>query len=160
MELVFRAGAVYFVLLILFRITGRRTLAQINTFDFVLLLIISEATQNAMIGQDYSFTAALLVIITLLLLNVVVGFVLRRSPTLNKAVNGLPLVIVEDGRPLGDRLRQSRIQLADVLEAGRKLHGLARIEQIQYAVLESSGGISIIPRASHPERGGSEPGLR
>ncbi|MDE2562769.1 MAG: DUF421 domain-containing protein [Sphingomonadales bacterium] len=69
------------------------------------------------------------------------------------AGDGLSLIIIGDGRLLDDRLRQSRIELADVLGAGRKLHGLTRIEQLLYVVLESSGGISIIPRAGHAVQG-------
>ena len=146
MESVIRAAAVYAILLVLFRIAGRRTLAEASTFDLVLLLIISEATQNALIGQDYSLTSAILVIGTLILLDVFLTFLLSRFRSLDKAVNGLPLVVVADGEPLWDRMRASRIDLDDVLEAARRLRGLERLEQIQFAVLERSGGISIIPR--------------
>jgi uncharacterized membrane protein YcaP (DUF421 family) len=146
MESVIRAAAVYALLLVLFRIAGRRTLAEASTFDLVLLLIISEATQNALVGQDYSLTSAFLVIGTLILLDVVLTFLLSRFRSLDKAVNGLPLVVVADGEPLWDRMRACRIDIADVLEAARRLRGLERLEQIQFAVLERSGGISIIPR--------------
>lgn len=146
MESVLRAAAVYVLLLVLFRIAGRRTLAEVSTFDLVLVLIISEATQNALIGQDYSFTAAFLVIGTLILLDVFFTYLFNRFRSLDKAVNGLPLVVVADGEPLWDRMRAARIDLPDILEAARRLRGLQRIDQIQYAVLERSGGISIIPR--------------
>lgn len=146
MESVLRAAAVYAILLALFRIAGRRALAKASTFDLVLLLIISEATQNALIGQDYSFTSAFLVIGTLILLDVFFTFLFSRFRGLDKVVNGLPLVVVADGEPLWDRMRASRIDVDDVLEAARRLRGLERLEQIQFAVLERSGGISIIPR--------------
>ncbi len=70
MESVLRAAAMYVGLLIIMRIAGKRSLAQITTFDFVLLLIISEATQNAMLGQDFSITNAFIVIITLVTLDI------------------------------------------------------------------------------------------
>ena len=65
MDAVTRGAAVYLLLLIIFRLAGRRTLAQMTNFDFVLLLIISEATQNAMIGEDYSVTNGALVVLTI-----------------------------------------------------------------------------------------------
>ena len=81
---VLRAFVVYVVLFLIFRIAGRRTLSQITTFDFVLLLIVSEATQNAMIGDDYSITNAMLVITTLVGLDIGLSLWKRRFPSLDK----------------------------------------------------------------------------
>ena len=145
METVLRAAAMYAILLVLFRIAGRRTLAETSTFDFVLLLIISEATQQAMTGSDNSITTALLVISTLILLDVLLTFLLNRFRGLDKAVNGLPLVVVAQGRALPERMASARIDENDILEAARHTRGLERMEQIKFAVLERSGGISIIP---------------
>ena len=145
MEPVLRAAAMYMILLLLFRIAGRRTLAEASTFDFVLLLIISEATQQAMTGSDYSITNALLVIGTLILLDVLFTFLLTRFRGLDKAVNGLPLVVVAQGQPLRERMASARVDEYDVLEAARRTRGLERMDQIKFAVLERSGGISIIP---------------
>lgn len=145
MEPVLRAAAMYMILLVLFRIAGRRTLAEASTFDFVLLLIISEATQQAMTGSDYSVTNALLVIGTLILLDVLFTFLLNRFRGLDKAVNGLPLVVVAQGQPLRERMASARVDEHDVLEAARRTRGLERMDQIKFAVLERSGGISIIP---------------
>lgn len=145
MEPVLRAAAMYMILLVLFRIAGRRTLAEASTFDFVLLLIISEATQQAMTGSDYSVTNALLVIGTLILLDVLFTFLLNRFRGLDKAVNGLPLVVVAQGQPLRERMASARVDEYDVLEAARRTRGLERMDQIKFAVLERSGGISIIP---------------
>ncbi|MBK5647524.1 MAG: DUF421 domain-containing protein [Acinetobacter sp.] len=142
---VLRAIAVYIFLMIIFRIAGRRALAQITTFDLVLLLIISEATQNAMLGNDYSVTNGFLVIITLVGLNVLFSLWKRNSPTIEKLLDGVPMVIVENGQPLRDRMNKARVDDNDVLSAARELQGLERMEQIKYAVLERSGSISIIP---------------
>lgn len=143
---VLRAITIYVVLMILFRISGRRSISQITTFDFVLLLIISEATQNALIGNDYSMTNGFLVILTLVGLDILLSLWKRRSPTIEKLLNGVPLVVVENGQPLRDRMNKARIDEDDVLTAARQLQGLERMEQIKYAVLERNGGISIIPR--------------
>jgi uncharacterized membrane protein YcaP (DUF421 family) len=147
MSSVLRAIVVYVVLFLIFRIAGRRTLSQITTFDFVLLLIVSEATQNAMIGDDYSITNAMLVITTLVGLDVALSLWKRRFPSLDKFLDGVPLIIVEDGKPLKDRMAKARVDESDVLTAARELQGLERMEQIKYAVLERSGGISIIPKS-------------
>ncbi len=126
--------------------SGRRSISQITTFDFVLLLIISEATQNALIGNDYSMTNGFLVILTLVGLDILLSLWKRRSPTIEKLLDGVPLVVVENGQPLRDRMNKARIDEDDVLTAARQLQGLERMEQIKYAVLERNGGISIIPR--------------
>jgi uncharacterized membrane protein YcaP (DUF421 family) len=153
MESVLRGAAVYGLLLVIFRVTGKRSLGQITTFDFILLLIISEAIQNGMVGSSYSVTNALVLIVTLVVIDLGLTFVKTRVPLLERWLEGTPLVIVEDGRPLQDRLERSGVDVSDVLRAARSTQGLERLDQIKYAVLERNGDISIIPR----ERG-SEPG--
>lgn len=146
MDTVIRALSIYFILLLLFRLTGKRTLAQITTFDFVLLLILGEATQQALIGNDFSITTGALLIVTLVGVEVALSLLARRLPGLKRFIDGLPLVIVEDGRLLRDRLEGSRVDESDILSAARKLHGLERLDQVKYAVLEPSGGITVVPR--------------
>ena len=148
MESVLRALAVFIVLLIVFRIAGRRTLTEMTSFDFVLLLIISEATQNAMIGNDYSVTNGVLVILTLVGVDIILSVVKRRFPKVETWLDGKPMVIVSKGRPNEDLMAWARVDKEDVLQAARERQGLARMEDIDYAVLEISGGISVIPRRS------------
>lgn len=146
METVLRGLAVYFFLLLLFRLSGKRTLASVTTFDFVLLLIIGESTQQALLGEDFSLTNAMLMIVTLLGVDVALSLLKQRSRLLERWLDDLPLVLVEDGKPLKERLDKTRVDEADILESARKLQGLERMEQIKYAVLEKNGGITIIPR--------------
>ncbi|HEX3327845.1 MAG TPA: YetF domain-containing protein [Actinomycetota bacterium] len=146
MDSVLRALAVYVFLLVIFRVAGKRTMAQVTVFDFVLLLIISEATQQAMIGQDFSITNAILVITTLIAAERGLTWVQARYKKIDKLLDGLPLVLVEDGKPFEDRLRQERVGEDDILAAARQTQGLARMDQIKYAVLEQTGGISIVPK--------------
>jgi uncharacterized membrane protein YcaP (DUF421 family) len=146
MDAVLRATAVYIVLLLLFRISGRRSLSQLTTFDFVLLLIIGEAMQQALLGEDFSLTNAVLVIVTLITIDIALSLVKQRSPSVEKLIDGVPMILVENGRPLSDRLRKSRVSEEDVLEAARRLQGLERLDQIKFAVLEVSGGITVIPK--------------
>ena len=147
MDSVARAAAMYAFLLIVFRIMGKRSLAQITAFDFVLLLIVGEATQQAIIGEDFSLITAFVVITTLMLLDLGLSLMKARWPALDPILDSVPLVIVEDGQLIADRARRERIDLADVLAAARERHGLERLDQIKYAVLERSGGISIVPKS-------------
>lgn len=146
MDSVLRATAIYLFLLLIFRIAGRRTLAQMTNFDLLLLLLTGEATQQGLLGNDYSLTNAFLVILTLIGLDVGLSLWKQKSPQLDKLVDGVPMVIVEDGRPLKDRMDKARVDESDILTAARVLQGLERMDQIKYAVLERSGGISIIPK--------------
>ena len=146
MDSILRGAVVYVVLLILFRISGKRSLAQITTFDFVLLLIIAEAIQQAMIDADDSMTNAFLIVVTLLGLDISLSLLKGHSQLLEKLVDDVPLVIVEDGRPLKDRMDKARVDESDILQSARELQGLERMDQIKYAVLERSGGISIVPK--------------
>jgi uncharacterized membrane protein YcaP (DUF421 family) len=146
MDAVFRAAAIYFFLLVIFRIAGARTLAQMTTFDFVLLLIVAEATQQGLIGDDFSLTQAMLIIITLIGIDIGLSLLKEKLPWLDKWMEGTPLIIVQDGKPLQERLKGARVDESDVLAAARELQGLERMDQIKFAVLERTGEISIIPK--------------
>jgi uncharacterized membrane protein YcaP (DUF421 family) len=146
MDSVLRAIVVYFVLWLLIRMAGRRTLAELSTFDLILFLIIGGATQRALIGQDYSLINAFVVISTLIVLDILVGYADRNSSLIHKIVTGAPTILIDDGHLLTSRMHWARVSTDEILERGRLLHGLERLDQIKYAILESSGEISIIPR--------------
>jgi uncharacterized membrane protein YcaP (DUF421 family) len=146
MDAVVRAVVIYFFLLVIFRLAGERTLANMTTFDFVLLLIIAEATQQGLIGDDFSITKTFLVITTLVGIDIGLSLLKDRLPLLEKWIDGVPLIIVEDGKPLTARMKRARIDESDVLVAARERQGLQRMDQIMYAVLERTGEISIIPK--------------
>ena len=146
MESILRAAIVYVVLLVLFRIAGKRSVAEVTTFDLVLLLIISEATQQAMVDNDNSMTNALLLVVTLIGMNILFSVLADRWQGFGKLIEDVPLVIVEDGKLLQDRMRRERVSEDEVMEAARELQGLERLEQVRYAILERNGHITIIPR--------------
>jgi uncharacterized membrane protein YcaP (DUF421 family) len=146
MESVVRAALVYLFLLLLLRLTGKRTLAQITSFDFVLLLIISEAVQQALIGEDNSMTNAAILVTTLVGLNIVMSWLKQRYKWIERLLEDIPLLIVSDGKPLKDRMDKARIDEDDVLDAAREAHGLERMDEIRHAILERDGKISIIPK--------------
>lgn len=147
MDAIIRGAVVYLFLLALFRLTGQRSLAQITVFDFVLLLIISEASQQALIGNDNSMTHGALVVMTLVALNVALSLMKQRWPRVDKLLDDVPLVLVDDGRLLHKRMDKVRVGEDDILEAARACQGLERLDQIKYAVLERNGEITIIPRS-------------
>ena len=146
MDSVVRAAAVYLVLLLLFRIIGKRSLAETGAFDFVLLLIIAEATQQALIDDDNYMTNAFLIIVTLLALNVGFSLLKQRSPLVDQLIDDVPVLIVVDGNPLKDRMDRARVDERDILQAARESQGLARLDEIKYAVLERDGAISVVPK--------------
>ena len=146
MDAVLRGASVYLILLVIFRISGRRDLSKITIFDFVLLLIIAETTQQALLGEDWSITNSVLLIITLLGIDLGLALWKQRSRILGQLIDGLPVILVDDGNLLYDRMRKSQVDESDILTAARESRGLERMEQIKYAVLERSGGISIIPK--------------
>jgi len=157
MDSVLRAVAMYLVLLVVFRIVGKRTLAQITPFDMVLLLIIAESTQQALVGPDYSLVNAALVIVTLVCIDIGLSQWRRYSRRVEKILDDVPVLLVERGRPLKSRMDRECVDAWDIMEAARHQQGLERMDQIKYAVLETNGEISIIPwrteRGPDPDRG-------
>jgi uncharacterized membrane protein YcaP (DUF421 family) len=146
MEPVLRASAIYVVLMVLFRISGRRSLAEMTSFDLLLLLVISETTQQALLGEDFSVTNAILVMSTMLALDIALSLAKLKWNRANKWIEGVPTILVEDGRPLTEVMSRARVREEEILEAARRLRGLERMDEIKYAVLEASGGITIIPK--------------
>jgi uncharacterized membrane protein YcaP (DUF421 family) len=146
MDSIISGFAIYVFLLVLFRFTGNRSLAQITTFDAVLILIIAEAVQEAMIGEDRSMTNAGLLIVTLLGFDVLLSIASVRSRTLEKVVNDLPTLLVDDGELLKERMLNVRVSKDDIMENARAQFGLENFDQIKYAVLERNGSITVIPR--------------
>ena len=146
MEAVLRAVAIYLFLMVLFRISGRRSLGDITTFDFVLLLIISEATQQAMIDNDNSMTNAFLIVVTLLGLDIAISLVKQRSPRMERMLDGTTVLVIDKGKLQHDRMEKERVDENDILEAARASEGLERLDQIKFAILERTGHITIVPK--------------
>ena len=144
MNPVIRATAIYFFVLLVFRIMGKRSLSQATTFDFVFLLIIGEATQQALLGDDFSITTSFIVISTLVSIELVLTWAKDRFKRFDHIAEGIPLLLVADGKLLDKNLKKAEVGVDDVLEAGRSTQGFERLDQIKYAVLEKNGEISIV----------------
>lgn len=151
METILRALCVYLFLLVILRIAGKRTLAQSTPFDLVLLLIISETTQQAMLGDDHSLTACFLLITTLVGSSILLSFVKEYSPTVERWIDDVPTILLQNGMLNHHAMKKLRVDEADIMTAARHDHGLERLDQIRYAIAEASGDISIIPNNNSGE---------
>ena len=143
-QVVLRTAIVYGALVAGFRFFGKREIGQMTPFDLVVILLIANAVQNAMVGVDSSVTGGLIAAVTLLVLNYGVQFVRQRVPRFRSIVEGQPAVLISDGVVMGPALRREGIDLEDVLQSIRE-HGFAGVADVQLAVLEVDGSISIVP---------------
>jgi uncharacterized membrane protein YcaP (DUF421 family) len=142
-EKLLRSVAVYTFLLVAFRLCGKRQLGQLSAFDLVVLLIISNVVQNAVIGNDNSLGGGLLGATTILLLNLLVAYVTFRFRRADRVIEHSPTVLVRHGRILRDNLRRERLGPRD-LRAALRHHGVVSIRDIRYAFLEEDGHVSVI----------------
>ena len=141
--IVLRCTVVYIVLLVALRLTGKRQMGQFTPFDFAVLLIVSNAVQNAMIGPDTSLAGGLIGAATLLALNYLLSLLTARYNIFGREVLGDPTVLINDGHLVTDNLRRERVDPDDVLMAMRE-HGVEDIGKVKHAILETDGTISIV----------------
>jgi uncharacterized membrane protein YcaP (DUF421 family) len=144
-EKLVRSAAVYFFLLLVIRLAGKRQVAQMTPFDLVVLLLISNVVQNAVIGNDNSLGGGFIGVVFILLLNALVAWAAYRSKLVGRVVDGEPTLLVHNGVVMKARMERERVTLHDLQEAMRE-HGLADIAHVRYAVLEPDGKISILTR--------------
>lgn len=148
MDMIVRAVAIYLVLLVVFKIAGRRTLLQMTSFDLILLLIISEATQQALLGNDFSVTGAALTIITLVVVDMIFGMIKKYISGAESMIDGSPVILVENGELLHEKMKLADISCDDIMTSARNNQGVYKISDIKFAILERNGHISIITKAS------------
>jgi uncharacterized membrane protein YcaP (DUF421 family) len=140
-----RAAAVYAFLLVVFRVAGHRSMAQVTTFDLILVLIIGDATQQALVGDDYRISTGLVVVSTLVVIDIALGRAKQHWPAVDAVLDGLPLPLIVAGSARRNQMAGEGVTMDDVLTAARAHHGLSRMDQVEHAVLEQDGGISIVP---------------
>ena len=143
-EFILRAVVVYVVVLGMVRLSGKRPLGQITPFDVLLVVLLGNAVQNALLGTDTSLGGGLLLAATLILLNYGVGWVSTRSRRIERLVEGEPVVIARDGRLFDAVLRREQVTRAD-FEAAMRQQGCLGVEDVELALLEINGHITIIP---------------
>ena len=145
MDIVLRAFLMYCFVLLLTRIVGRRELSTLQPFDLVLLVVIGDLVQQGVTQSDYSFTGLMIAVGTIAVLQASVSWVGFRSKKAGLVLEGEPIVVVQDGTLLDKNIRRERMTSAEVLEAARE-QGIARLEDIQWAILETSGKLSFVKR--------------
>jgi uncharacterized membrane protein YcaP (DUF421 family) len=146
MDLVVRAAIAFAFVYLLTRVIGRRELSSLEPFDLIMLVMIGDLVQQGVTQNDFSVTGSLLVGSTIALMTVAVSYVSFRFPRLRPALDGEPVIVVEDGKPIERNLRRNRITLDEIAAAARQ-NGYASLDPVQWAVLETNGSISFIPRS-------------
>ncbi|MEG2804496.1 YetF domain-containing protein [Stenotrophomonas sp.] len=144
-EFVFRAIVVYAVVLGMVRLSGKRALGQITPFDVLLIVLLGNAVQNALLGKDTSLGGGLLLAATLIALNYAVGWLSTRSRRIETLVEGEPVLIARDGKLLDSVLRREMVTPAD-FDAALRQQGCLDISEVELALLEINGHITIVPK--------------
>jgi uncharacterized membrane protein YcaP (DUF421 family) len=144
-DLVLRAAIAFFFVLLLTRVVGRRELSSLEPFDLILLVMIGDLVQQGVTQNDFSLTGMLLVGATIALLTVVVSYAGFRFPRLRPALEGEPVIVLEDGKPIERNLHRNRITIEE-LAAEARLQQFDSLADLRWAVLETSGRISFIPK--------------
>ena len=147
--IVLRSLCVYAVILAGFRLAGKRHLSQLSLPDFALILLVSNAVQNAMVGNDTSLVGGIVAAIALLAGNIIVTRLIRKNKVSKEIFIGEPRLLVRNSRVIGSTLDQENLSEEDLLEAIRE-HGFDSLHDIRTAILENDGSISVIP---YPEPG-------
>lgn len=145
-----RACIVYFVLLGMIRLSGKRTMGQFTSFDMLLIVLLGNAVQNALLGTDTSVGGGLILAATLMLLNWGVGYVAARNDRIERVLEGVPVVLARDGHVFRDVLRRELVSRADFDKAMRE-NDCAQIDDIAVAMLETNGHITILKRGTRNE---------
>jgi uncharacterized membrane protein YcaP (DUF421 family) len=146
MDIVIRAAVAYLFLIFLLRIIGRRELSTLGASDIVLLVVMGDLIQNGVTQSDYSVTGVFLAVSTFALLTVATSFLTYRSRRAQTVLEGQPLILVENGKPIERNLRAERLTIEDVSEDARG-QGIESLEEIKWCVLETSGSMSFIKTA-------------
>jgi len=145
-DIVFRGIFVFVFLYVLMRMIGRRELSSLEPFDLILLIVLGDAVQQGLTQDDYSLTGAFLAIGTIAIMQVAVSYANFRFPKLRPVLDGEPIVVVQDGRPIEKNLKRERVTIEDLAAAARQ-QNIAKIEDVQWAVMETSGAISFIKKS-------------
>lgn len=155
MEIVFRAVVIFFFLWMITRIVGRSTIGELSTFQLILFITMGDMVQQAVTQQDYSVTAGILAVSVFAVLTVTLSWVNVRWPRVRSITHGVPVVILEDGRPLDGPMRRERLS-DDDLKAAARQQGFEHLSQIRLAILEANGAISFFAVEGGEKSGAEE----
>jgi uncharacterized membrane protein YcaP (DUF421 family) len=146
MDIVLRGIAVFTFLYLLMRIVGRRELSTLEPFDLILLVVLGDAVQQGLTQDDYSLTGSFLAVGTIAILQLVVSYTNFHVPRLRPILNGEPIIIVQDGKPIERNLRRERVTIEDLMAAARR-QNIGALDDVAWAVMETSGEITFIKKS-------------
>lgn len=144
-ELVLRATAVYVFVLVLLRVSGKRTVGQFTPFDLIVLVLVGESVGHSMVGEDHSLIGGLILAATLLGLNWIVGYISARSPRFDRSVEGHAVLLARNGELFKGVLRKQSLN-EEEFEVAMRQHGVTNLDDVELAMLETSGEITIIKK--------------
>jgi uncharacterized membrane protein YcaP (DUF421 family) len=150
-ELLLRATIIYLFLIVLLRLSGKRQIGQLAPFDLVLLLVLSNTVQNAIIGGDNSVSAGLITASFLVLLNYLVGLATYKSKALERVIEGKPEVLIHNGTLYIEVMEREKLTHHE-LNAALRAAGCATVEEVHFAILENNGAISVQPKSRPAEK--------
>jgi uncharacterized membrane protein YcaP (DUF421 family) len=148
MDLAIRAVVLYFFIYLITRVVGRRELSSLGPIDIILLVVMGDAIQQGLTQDDYSITGAVTVVTVIALLQVGMSYLSFRFRRLRGVLEGEPLVIIQDGKPIERNMRRERLAVDEVMEEARSTAQIASLDEIQFAIVENSGAISFIQKSS------------
>lgn len=150
-DIVARTLAIYLVVFLGLRLSGKREIGQITILDLVVLLLIANAVQNAMVGPDTSLAGGIVAALVLLVAHAIAVRAQLHWPQLRRLIEGSPTLLILHGEPLEDHLRREGID-HEILETALREHGIARLADVEMAVLEIDGSISVVPAGVETKR--------
>ena len=143
MDVVLRCAVIFVFLFVMMRAIGRRELSQLQPFDVVLLVVLGDLITQGALQSDLSVTGSFLAVGTFAILSVAVSYLSFRFARLRPILDGEPIVVVQDGKVIEQNLRRERLTIDDIEEEARH-QGIARLADVKWAVLETTGRISFI----------------
>ena len=152
LDILLRTVVIYLLILIGLRLAGKREIGQLTVFDLVVLLLIANAVQNAMVGPDTSLAGGALAAVVLLVVNSLVSRMRYKWPRLRRWVEGTPTLLVLHGETISAHLRREGVD-DDMLAAALREHGINKLGEVEMAVLETDGSISVVPVGQTVRRG-------
>jgi len=147
-EIILRSIAVYFFILIAIRIFGKKEFSQLTIVDLVFILLLSNSVQNAMVGSDSSLSGGLIAACSLFFVNFLLKFFSYRFKTVNRFLQGEPVILIHEGKVLEKNLRKERISIEE-LELAAREHGVSSLDKVNLAILENDGNITILSDGYH-----------
>jgi uncharacterized membrane protein YcaP (DUF421 family) len=150
-SIIFRTAVIYLIILVGLRLAGKREIGQMTIFDLVMLLLIANAVQNAMVGPDTSLIGGILAAAVLLILNYGIARLRLYSPLVRRLVEGTPTLLVLHGETITRNLHREGLD-QDILETALREHGISEISDVEMAVLEVDGSISVVPSGTNHKR--------